>query len=425
MHGVDAGRTVVVIDVVAGKRRTHASSFHLALGVDTRAQAHPAGLGDGAVSGRADPAFVDRMGEHVDEDGGGRGFQVGVVTVEHLVPQAGTGLGFGDAVQAGAQLREYLVVRRMVFWQHVEQVAHGQHGPAVGARPVKARRVRVVGVPAVGKQAVLLVVQVLGHGQNVRGGIVEPGFVAGQVAHLGQRGNAHVHVIGPQRRRLRTLAREGAVGQPVLLLLHVAAAGVDHVLEVGTDLGKARAHQRCAHRAAVVERHRLQETGEAVGAAQLELVFLGAEIRLAVLEELEMAARHVGIALVAGHFGRLDQAGMNHAHLVDHQTKIVGRRLEHGAGDRFFQVGDRLTGSLVDDAGGGDAVHVAAYTVQRAGDVGGGGLFVRNRVRAFARIVEVFVIRVAERSARLDVERRGGMDGPRGQDGGQQHCEAA
>ena len=54
--------------------------------------------------------------------------------------------------------------------------------------------------------------------QHLPDGVVEIAALTREFPHLGERGNAHVHVVQPERLRLRTGARQRAIGQAELFL---------------------------------------------------------------------------------------------------------------------------------------------------------------------------------------------------------------
>src|SRR5688500_11562656 len=87
VQGRSAGRTVVVIHLVAGEGGAVAGAFDVAVVVELGGHAGPAGRRDRTVGGGADPAVVRGVGEDISEHGAGRGLQVGVAAVQHLVPQ--------------------------------------------------------------------------------------------------------------------------------------------------------------------------------------------------------------------------------------------------------------------------------------------------------------------------------------------------
>ena len=97
VEGAGADGAGIIVGLVAGEGCAYARAFDGAFFGDFCCDARPAGLGDRAVSRGADPALVDRVGDAVNEHGRGGGFQVGIVSVEHLVPEAGAGLVLADA----------------------------------------------------------------------------------------------------------------------------------------------------------------------------------------------------------------------------------------------------------------------------------------------------------------------------------------
>ena len=76
--------------------------------------------------------------------------------------------------------------------------------------------------------------------------VVEPRALAGERSHLRERGHAHVEVVGPERLRLRALARERAVGEAELPVRDVVAPVVDDARRSGPTPAR-RALTRAAH----------------------------------------------------------------------------------------------------------------------------------------------------------------------------------
>nr|GFD52545.1 hypothetical protein [Tanacetum cinerariifolium] len=76
--------------------------------------------GHGAVHFGIEPALVDGVGDGVAVDGRGRGFEVRVVAVEQLVPEAAASLPVGQAAGVGAQQLQHGRAAGVVGGQHVE-----------------------------------------------------------------------------------------------------------------------------------------------------------------------------------------------------------------------------------------------------------------------------------------------------------------
>ena len=130
------GRAVVVEGGVEAHSRAHAGAVHLSAVQYLGADGMPAQLRHGAVSDTLDPSLVDGVGDAVDIDGRGRCFQIGVVAVHQLVPEAFRTLVVDQPLDVAAQLFEQEGAFGMVVGQRVEQLAVGQDGPSVGAYPV-------------------------------------------------------------------------------------------------------------------------------------------------------------------------------------------------------------------------------------------------------------------------------------------------
>jgi hypothetical protein len=233
----------------------------------------------------------------------------------------------------------------------------------------------------------------------------KPSLVTGHAAHLGERRDAHVEIVGPERLRLRALARERAVREAELFFLDVAAPGRDLAGEFGADIREVRADQRRTHRAAVIERARVEHARETVRALQMEFFLLRAEIGQRIYEKLHMSPREVGELRISGHRRRLQHARMHHAHLVRERTEPgrpkVNRRRLHRRG----KIRDRLACLAVDDARGRRGLEVSPDTRQCLGDLRDGRQLIRHRISRFAGIVPALVIAIMVRPVRARLKR--------------------
>ena len=366
--GQGTPRPVVIVGGIEREARANAGVLHLTLVVDLGRHRIPAELGGRPVGHGADPPAVDGPGHAEHKHGRGGGLEIGVVTVEQLVPQARAGLAGGQTPEVGPELIEHGRTARMILGQNVEQLDHRHGRPAIRARPVEFGVIVRVRGPTVQVEAPLPVEHAGGKLEHLPHGVVVIAALAREFSHLGQRGNAHVHVVQPQRLRLRVVPGQRAVGETELPVTDVLHVGVDHGHQVRTHAGPARLDQRRAHGAGIVERrggdqvpelkaahlggrgHGAGHVGRGrAGGGEIGLI-LQADERQPVGNELESPHGEGGEACVAGDLARQQHGRIGHAFLVaDQREEVVLAPIQHGVGIGFAEIGDFRARPAVDD----------------------------------------------------------------------------
>ena len=157
---------------------------------------------DRAVVDRADPTLVDGVGDAIGEHRGSQCLQVRIVAIHHLVPETAAGLVLRHAAQCRAQLRQCFFIAQMILGQHVQQIAHRQDRPSRRPPPIESRRAWIARIPTVEVEPLGRIEKWRRHRQHNAHRIVAPRAIAGEPAHLRQRRDSPVGVVGPQRLRL-------------------------------------------------------------------------------------------------------------------------------------------------------------------------------------------------------------------------------
>ena len=129
--GSGGHRTIVVESGVEGHAGAHTSTLHTTLVGDLGREGLPTQLSHGTIGDATDPTLANSVGDAVGVDGGGRGFEIGVVAVEQLVPEALAGLVGGQTAHVATQLHEQEETVGMVLGEHVEQFDGGEQSPSV------------------------------------------------------------------------------------------------------------------------------------------------------------------------------------------------------------------------------------------------------------------------------------------------------
>ncbi len=104
------------------------------------------------------------------------------------------------------------------------------------------------------KDALLLIEHLVGKEQHLLCRFVEIFFIAGQLAHLGDRGNAHEHIVEPKRVWLRAVPPEGPVRKPVLAGHYMIQPALKDRLDVSLAPRTFCLDHRRRHRTGIIER---------------------------------------------------------------------------------------------------------------------------------------------------------------------------
>ena len=106
----------------------------------------------------------------------------------------------------------------MVLRHHAEQLGDRHQRPPGAAAPVELRIGRLVREPRMVEQPRRRIHQPVRVLDHLPRRIVEVLPVAGQVPHLREKRDAHVHVVDPHRHRVRPRPRQRAVGHALHLV---------------------------------------------------------------------------------------------------------------------------------------------------------------------------------------------------------------
>ena len=310
---------------------THAHLLNLTFRVDCRLYGMPSHECHGAVGLCINPALVDGMGQTIGIDGRGRGFEIGVVAVEQLMPETGMMLQGRKSGGMLAEQVEQLLALGMSFGQHVEHLAQRQDSPSVSPAPEESR-MRLHGLyPSVAEEVLLGYPHTTGKTAHLAGCLVVVFRVARQLAHIGHRGNAHEHIVEPHRILLRTQARESAVGKPILLVNDIAGVVIDERTQTGS-LSHARERgldHRAAHGTGIVEGMRVDDAADiAVDCLAGGKQFL--IIRIDFGQQTVALCHIVAIGRIARHFVGSQDAGIGDAPLVAGQSETALLQLHVG-----------------------------------------------------------------------------------------------
>ena len=224
-------RTIGIESGIEAHTRAHTNVLHLTFLIHRRLHGMPGQLGHGAVSLRIYPAFVDGMSEAIGIDSRSRSLQIGIITVEQLMPETVVMLQGGQTTHMRTQKFHDLSTLRMVLRQHVKHLAHGQNGPSISPSPMESRMIGHCFHPSVAEQPFLFDKHALRKLKHLAHSLIVIASFAGVFTHIGHRGNSHKHVVEPKRVVLRTDTGKGPVGQPILLVEHIVRIVGYHISE--------------------------------------------------------------------------------------------------------------------------------------------------------------------------------------------------
>ena len=218
-------------------------------------------------------------------------------------------------------------------------------------------------------KALFLDKQDMGKLQNLFRRVIKILAFAGQAAHLGQRGHAHIIVVQPDAVGHRTVAGERAVAEPFLFGADIIEADVNQRPEIAAGAGLLGFEERRRHRPAIIQCGGLEQVPQRIGRtafgrgrglnmfgdqAQGVQAFGGKVLEARVARRLA-GEQHPGVGdapfvadqvKVARHerqpFGKLGQVG--HAFLrigVEHRDRAGGVQIIHHASEHGGDLGDR------------------------------------------------------------------------------------
>ncbi len=189
--------------------------------------------------------------------------------------------------------------------------------------------------------------------QHLSGGIVEIFFVAAERAHLGEKRNAHVRIVGPDGVFERRGPRQGAIIEPKLSATDVTGDVVDGALEIRSDIAAASFHQRGPNRAAIVQRSRMDQIGD-FAAMLFDLRFVQPGDGIG--EHLKPCGVEIGEGFIARGIRGGQHPGINHPHRIADQGKsAVGPMREPTRRER--RVGGGFDSRFYGAENAGDSIH--------------------------------------------------------------------
>ena len=238
-------------------------------------------------------------------------------------------------------------------------------------------------------------------------------MLAGEAAHLGQCGHAHVIVVQPDAVGHGTVAGQGAVGKAFLPGGDIIDADVNERPEIAAHPGLLRFEEGGGHRAAIVQGGRFEEVLQGIG-----LGAFGGGRGLDVFGDQAQSPKAFGGEVletrVAGRLGGQEHSGVSDAPFVTDEAKVA-RREAHPPG-KPGQVGDALLCVGVQDGDGAGGVQVIHHAPEHGGDVGDRGRSVRDGIIGLEPAEDVRAVlsgggRLGRRGRRGAPAERGAADG--------------
>src|SRR6185369_10389812 len=141
----------------------------------------------------------------------------------------------------------------MVLRKNLEQFDLGHKGPAIRSCPTEFRVFSHTFDPTVHINAFLTIEHSLGKGENLLARLIVIFSVARQLSHLGYSRNTHEEVVKPKRVRLRTISRERAISQSILLRHYVVKPDINNGLQIRFAAGAFRFYHSGRHGTRIVE----------------------------------------------------------------------------------------------------------------------------------------------------------------------------